>query len=418
MWREVFISNNTRYDDLYIDEFHFDICRFAKNWGPNFTRIVCFDFGGGSSKSTSTSYTPAMEKWQEKALNIYGPTLGQGEYIYPGERLAPMTPVQTQATDVQGFLERFAPYRDMPMFGETGKALGGMLAGTTGAAPISPEATERYISEAISKPRRTAFEKIEAPAIREEYAGPGYWGSARPRAVSRERAEMEDWIGEMGAQTRWDVEQANRAIEEAKAGRALSAIQPAMLYTQLPTQEARARLAGRGDVLGLSTVQQQQRQAEINTALMKFAEENRLTSAEDMEILLALLGMRYAKEVSETEGPGLGYVMAGSALGEFGTKMGGAAASTFLASDIRVKENIKPLKNALEKVRKLKAYVYNYIGEKNTTMGVMAQDVEKILPEAVVEINGIKHINKFAIQSLIISALNELLGDKKCQMEL
>jgi len=43
---------------------------------------------------------------------------------------------------------------------------------------------------------------------------------------------------------------------------------------------------------------------------------------------------------------------------------------------------------------------------------MIAQDIERVLPEAVMEINGVKHVKLYAIQSLIVAAINELLGDK------
>lgn len=59
-------------------------------------------------------------------------------------------------------------------------------------------------------------------------------------------------------------------------------------------------------------------------------------------------------------------------------------------SDRRVKENIKrvgTLDNGLP------VYAYNYLWDKTTIVGVMADEVEKIHPEAVVEDgNGIKHV--------------------------
>ena len=242
------------------------------------------------TKQTQTSPFIAGETaYKKQALDIYGPTLGQGQVSFPGERVAPLTPTQTQATDVQGFLDKFSPYRDMPMFGEGQAALSGILSGKTGAAPITPEATEQYIQGAITDPRRKAFERFERPAIREEFAGPGFWGSARAKAVGERSQEMEDWIGEMGAQTRWDVEQANRQIEEAKAGRSLAGIGEARAYAGEPTREATARLAGRAGVFGLSSEQQAQQQREINNAIQIFAEEQRITDPENLEILMQLL---------------------------------------------------------------------------------------------------------------------------------
>lgn len=283
---------------------------------------------------TQTGATPEQRKWMGKALDLYGPTLGQGVKIPPGEvgeRLAPMTPTQTQATDVQGFLKQFAPYRDMPMFGEGQKALSGILAGETGAAPITPEATERYIEGAIADPRRRAFERFERPAIREEFAGPGFWGSARAKAVGERSQEMEDWIGEMGAQTRWDVEQANRQIEEAKAGRSLAAIEPARMYAGEPTREATARLAGRENVFALSGIQQQQQQAELNMTRQILSEEFAITDPEDLEIILSLLGMPYSSSTGTAEGAGLGYAAISGFMGGMGQGAGYAAGSNIFA---------------------------------------------------------------------------------------
>lgn len=58
-------------------------------------------------------------------------------------------------------------------------------------------------------------------------------------------------------------------------------------------------------------------------------------------------------------------------------------------SDIRVKEDIVPL----GKKNNHNWYEFKYKGKEGRYRGVMAQDVEKIMPEAVSEINGIKCVN-------------------------
>jgi hypothetical protein len=52
-------------------------------------------------------------------------------------------------------------------------------------------------------------------------------------------------------------------------------------------------------------------------------------------------------------------------------------------SDIRKKENIVKLDNALEKISQLNGYTFNYKGETNSMIGVIAQEVEKIFPQLV-----------------------------------
>ncbi len=123
--------------------------------------------------------------------------------------------------------------------------------------------------------------------------------------------------------------------------------------------------------------------------------------AGDMGILqqLDMFG-RSAQQVNKTQQ---------SSIPEGAGQAAGGIAGAFAASDIRVKDNIEPIEGALEKLNKLRGYTFNYKespGER--TAGVMAQDVEKVLPEAVVEIDGVKHVNYNAIIGLLVSAVNEI----------
>ena len=78
-------------------------------------------------------------------------------------------------------------------------------------------------------------------------------------------------------------------------------------------------------------------------------------------------------------------------------------------SDKRLKEDIETIEDALDKVRKLDGKVYKFIfKDKERDGGVIAQDVERVLPEAVVEINGIKHVKYEAVIALLVNAVKEL----------
>ena len=57
------------------------------------------------------------------------------------------------------------------------------------------------------------------------------------------------------------------------------------------------------------------------------------------------------------------------------------------SSDIRKKENIDRIENALDKVLRVGGYTYNFIGDDRRITGVIAQEIEEILPEAVYEID-------------------------------
>ena len=65
-----------------------------------------------------------------------------------------------------------------------------------------------------------------------------------------------------------------------------------------------------------------------------------------------------------------------------------------IGSDIRVKRNIVPEGTSW---KGLDVYTYNYLGQSTRRRGVMAQDVEKIYPNAVSEFGGVKHVDYGAI---------------------
>ena len=97
--------------------------------------------------------------------------------------------------------------------------------------------------------------------------------------------------------------------------------------------------------------------------------------------------------------PGLGSQLLGAA--------GGFAAAF---CDERYKENIVHIDDALEKIKALDGNTYNYKGNdpRNRDGGIMAQDMEKIKPDAVIEISGKKYVKYDAVVALLINAVNEL----------
>lgn len=68
---------------------------------------------------------------------------------------------------------------------------------------------------------------------------------------------------------------------------------------------------------------------------------------------------------------------------------GDALSAYYLLSDQTLKENAK----LLGQENGFNVYEFNYIGDNKRYIGVMAQEVEQILPEAVTEIEGYKAVN-------------------------
>jgi len=77
-------------------------------------------------------------------------------------------------------------------------------------------------------------------------------------------------------------------------------------------------------------------------------------------------------------------------------------------SDIRVKENITTIENALDKVKKLRGVEYNKIDNPEKSIGVIAQEIEEVIPEVVREDNeGMKSVAYGNITAVLIEAIKE-----------
>jgi len=85
-------------------------------------------------------------------------------------------------------------------------------------------------------------------------------------------------------------------------------------------------------------------------------------------------------------------------------------------SDLRLKENIAPLENAVEKVCSIRGIYFNNKGESQDKreVGVIAQEVETVLPEAVSEDEeGYKWVGYSKLTPLLIEAVKELKAENE-----
>jgi len=88
----------------------------------------------------------------------------------------------------------------------------------------------------------------------------------------------------------------------------------------------------------------------------------------------------------------------------------------FSTSDIRHKENIIPIDNSLEKLKQIGGYgfdwsesTYHIHKYKGRDIGVIAQEIEKVLPEIVTtRDNGFKAVKYDKLTALLIEAVKEL----------
>jgi hypothetical protein len=77
-------------------------------------------------------------------------------------------------------------------------------------------------------------------------------------------------------------------------------------------------------------------------------------------------------------------------------------------SDIRVKENIQDLEGSLDKVTQLRGVSYNKIGSEEKSIGVIAQEIQEVLPEVVREgQDGMLSVAYGNITAVLIEAIKE-----------
>ena len=93
----------------------------------------------------------------------------------------------------------------------------------------------------------------------------------------------------------------------------------------------------------------------------------------------------------------------------------------FYSSDERLKSNIQPIGDALDKVNQISGNVYDWKegfedihSHTGTDIGVIAQEIEKVLPQAVIDReSGYKAVNYEKIVPLLIEAIKELSAKVK-----
>jgi hypothetical protein len=86
-----------------------------------------------------------------------------------------------------------------------------------------------------------------------------------------------------------------------------------------------------------------------------------------------------------------------------------------IASDIRLKKNIEPLKGGLDKLLRLCGVLYEWKEPERqgsltgTQMGLIAQEVEEVFPEWIgVDSEGYRTLTVRGFEALIIEAIREL----------
>jgi hypothetical protein len=82
-------------------------------------------------------------------------------------------------------------------------------------------------------------------------------------------------------------------------------------------------------------------------------------------------------------------------------------------SDANLKKNIQKLNNSIEILKQINPVSFNWKDNGKKSYGVIAQELEKVLPELIGEMNGNKTVSYTPLIALLINAILEL--DKKIE---
>lgn len=377
------------------------------------------------------------------------PQIGQGVTPYPGQMVPGVSPIQQQGFGLTGDMGPMVTgpqqfYQNMLTQVQPGMAGrgAGLAEETLGdiLKPFDPASATEFWETSFKRPALETWREDIMPAIMEK--GVRSAGTADSGPMKRELARSGETLS-----TNLSAQLANLLYsgEQAQLGRQERGVGQAMNLAGLPSN----LMAGAGQVGGMGT--------DILSQMLNIGGVQRGITGEQLQepfakwqsaqpwnnpILQNFLGTALSQPpmevVAQQQGPGaaamlpgLGSMIGGSKGGFLGgsggtggggimgswSPTGGTGSDIQLAmqiaamfSDVRIKENIKPVTDALDKVAKLSGYSYNYKfnAPGNRNGGVMAQDVEKVLPDAVSEINGVKFVRYDAVVGLLVEAIKEL----------
>jgi hypothetical protein len=86
-------------------------------------------------------------------------------------------------------------------------------------------------------------------------------------------------------------------------------------------------------------------------------------------------------------------------------------------SDLNLKTNIESIENALNTINQLNGYTFNWKSDGEMGVGVIAQEVEEILPDIVkTNEDNVKSVSYVSIIPVLIEAIKEL-SDKIDEMQ-
>jgi len=168
--------------------------------------LSAIKFGWGrqnASPEAIDTYSPWQKILEQQLFsNLYSGS-SQGVPSYPGEMYVPRTGEDQAYFD---WVEQSQPARQA--------ALDQILSGKP-SYEVGPEWAENYYEKGIRKPALREHEQVTLPGIKEAYAGPGYWGTARASKQVDSAENLATELSKRKSELMYGEELASRQAQES-----------------------------------------------------------------------------------------------------------------------------------------------------------------------------------------------------------
>lgn len=312
---------------------------------------------------------PLATQYAQAAMNI-----GNQQFTpFTGQRFAGLTGDQTSALDM---IRRRAT-QGSPLMDVSNQALTRLIQGGQ-TNPFLDQMVDRAQQSLVRNYNLTTKPQTEAAMVRS-----GSFGNSGLMQMQQEQERnLQDSLGGVATQLYGGAYDADRARQMQALGMAPSF--------------ANQAYADAGQLLGAGALQQQQQQQELDFNYQQFLDRMN-QPYKNLAAMGAPFGANMGGTTTQSQGGGasasgaLGGALMGAQLGSFipgiGTGIGAIGGGLLgLLSDKRAKEDIKKVGKTDDG---LNVYTYKYKGQDVTHMGVMAQEVEKKKPDAVIKAGGL-----------------------------
>lgn len=354
--------------------------------------------GGGSQTQTQQTGLPDWAQPYAKDILARGSTLSKQDM--PVQGVAGFTDGQNSAL---GGIQKLGLTQN-PMLQS---AMGSMqdMQGASAFSAQNPYArmNNPYLDQQVNKAQgdlTNQYQNAVAPQTMAQFrSGGAFGGSAMQQTQDMQNRQLVNGLNDVSSTMRGN----------AYAGTQAAAGQQAALDSQnyQANQQNKLSAAGLAPALNESqysglfkALQAGGMQQHQNQSMMNQDYQKKMSPYNQLDWFKGLMnpgitGQQTTSTTSQSGGNGAANLMGigSSAMGMYSMYQNGQAlAALAAASDRRLKENI--VHHGVHKATGLNIYDFNYIGQKGRYRGVMADEVEKVKPEAVMrDGNGIASVN-------------------------